>query len=170
MFCYWEVSDDTIKEFNTHHKNYNDCIAVLKVTNLTKKYSYTIPVNPFANNYYIDVEDPGCNYQVELGRVAKNEFINIYTSNVAIVPTNCPQALADFSQEGILFGNYLCISDKKRFKIYGAKETYARFQNQSHTAFDGTPIKPGSSEEFMGGGSSSASSASSYSSMSRYFG
>ena len=66
MFVYWEVSQDTIDQFNKQHKNYADCIAVLKVTNLTKNYSYNIPVNPYADNYYIDVEDSGCKYQVEL--------------------------------------------------------------------------------------------------------
>ena len=66
MFVYWEVSNETITEFNKKYRNYDDCIVVLKVTNLTHNYSYSIPVNPFANNYYIEVEDSGCNYQVEL--------------------------------------------------------------------------------------------------------
>ena len=66
MFVYWEVSDDTIRSFNQKYHNYDDCIVVLKVTNLTRNYSYSIPVDPYANNYYIEVEDSGCNYQVEL--------------------------------------------------------------------------------------------------------
>ena len=149
MFVYWEVSDLTIKEFNARYKNYSDCIAVLKVTNLSKNYSYHIPVSPFANNYYIEVEDSGCNYQVELGRISKNNFVNLYTSNVAMVPSNCPAASEDFSKDGVLFANYLCISDKKRIKIYGSKTQYARFQNQSHTAFEGQKFS-GSSEGFFG--------------------
>ena len=78
MFVYWEVSDDTIKEFNKHHIDYSDCMSVLKVTNLTHNYTYFIPVDPFANNYYIEVEDSGCNYQVELRKNCKKRFcINI---------------------------------------------------------------------------------------------
>ena len=149
MFVYWEVSDETIQSFNKYNQNYSDCIAVLKVTNLTKNYSYSIPVSPFANNYYIEVEDSGCNYQVELGRVSKTGYINIYTSNVATVPSNCPAAMQDFSQDGILFANYLCINDKKRIKIYGSKQEYARFQNQNHTVFENRKFN-GSSEGFLG--------------------
>ena len=147
MFAYWEVSDDTVKDFNKKYKNYSDCIAVLKITNITKNYSYNIPVSPFANNYYIDVEDSGCNYQVELGRLVKNEFINIYTSNVATVPSNCP-APEDLSPDGVLFGNYLCVGDKKRVKIYASNKSH-KLNNQSHTAFENNKFN-GSSENFLG--------------------
>ena len=148
MFAYWEVSDDTIREFNKHHNNYSDCVAVLKVTNLTHNYSYSIPVSPFANNYYIEVEDCGCNYKVELGRMEKKGFINIYTSNVAMVPTSSPSPF-DYSylNDGILFANYLCVGDTKKIKIYGSKEQYATyFANQSHTAFEKRKRFLGSSE------------------------
>ena len=71
MFVYWEVSNDTIKAFNDKYSNYDDCTVILKITNLTHNYSYSIPVNPFANNYYIEVEDSGCSYQVELRKNGK---------------------------------------------------------------------------------------------------
>jgi len=148
MFAYWEVSDETIKSFNAQHKNYADCKAVLKVTNLTNNYSYTIPIDPYANNYYIDVEDSGCKYQVELGRLVRNKFVNIYTSNVATVPSAHPVHSYDYA-DGIMFGNYLCIGDKSKIKIFGQKDHYNRFQNQNHTAFENKKFK-GSSEEFMG--------------------
>lgn len=150
LFAYWEVSDDTIKAFNCHHQNYDDCIAVLKVTNISKNYTYTIQVSPFANNYYIDVEDSGCQYKVELGRLSKTEYINIYTSNIAMVPSGHPANVnyALFT-DGILFANYLCISDKQKIKIYGDKDQYSRFKNQNHTAFDHNRLA-GSSEEFLG--------------------
>ena len=149
MFVYWEVSEDTIKSFNNIYKNYDDCIAVLKITNLTHNYSYSIPVDPFANNYYIEVEDSGCSYQVELGRMVKKNFVNLYTSNVAMVPSPHPVRSYEYSLDGILFANYLCIGDKSKIKIFGSKEHYSRFQNQSHTAFEGQRLA-GSSEEFMG--------------------
>ena len=155
MFVYWEVSQDTIRNFNSKFHNYDDCVVVLKVTNLTHNYSYQIPVNPFANNYYIEVEDSGCNYQVELGRISKKGFVNLYTSNVAMVPSSLP-VQAGYDSDGILFANYLCIGSKSKIKIFGSKEHYNRFQNQNHTAFDGQKLA-GSSEEFLGSsGNSSA--------------
>lgn len=161
MFAYWEVSDNTIKEFNKHHDNYSNCIAVLKVTNLTHNYSYSIPVSPFANNYYIDVEDSGCNYKVELGRIEKKNFINLYTSNIAMVPSSSPASSFEYAyqSDGVIFANYLCIGDFKKIKIYGSKDQYVatRFANQNHTAFEKKRF-PGSSEndfeEFNSFGSS----------------
>ncbi len=144
MFVYWEVSDDTINEFSSRHGNYSNCMPVLKVTNITMNYSYFIPVDPYANNYYIEVSDSGCKYKVELGRVSKSDYITIYSSNEATVPTNHPSYIFDAS--GILFGNYLCISDQKRIKVFGQKEQYRYFQNQNHTAFEG---RPGSSDVFL---------------------
>lgn len=147
MFAYWEVSDETIKAFSKNQSNYSDCTPALKITNLTMNYSYTIPVDPYANNYYIDVEDSGCDYKVELGRFSRNKFINIYTSNQATVPTNHPHLLTS-STDDILFANYLCISDKKRIKLFGSKEQYRRFANQNHTDFEHTFV--GSSGNFPG--------------------
>ncbi len=54
-----------------------------------------------------------------------------------------------YDTDEILFANYLCISNKSKIKIYGSKEKYQRFQNQSHTAFEGQRLA-GSSESFMG--------------------
>ena len=146
MYVYWEVSDDIIKEFSKKHINYANCVPALRVTNVSKNYSYMIPVDPYANNYYIDVEDSGCKYIVELGRYCRNEYISIYASNEAIVPLGHP-AYSDYNNisAGILFGNYLCISDQKRIKIYGQREHYEHFKNQNSSVFDGKRV-PGSSE------------------------
>lgn len=135
MFVYWEVSEETIQLFSDKSLDYANCTPVLKITNITNNYSYTIPVDPYANNYYIDVEDSGCDYKVELGRCIKNDFINIYTSNKATVPTLYPQS-QEFSSDDVLFANYFCISDKKRIKLFASKEQYRKFANQNHTDFE----------------------------------
>ena len=136
MFVYWEVSDETIKMFTNKSLDYANCTPVLKISNITKNYSYTIPVDPYTTNYYIDVEDSGCDYKVELGREFKNEFINIYTSNKATVPNQNPVSNDREYTDDILFANYLCISDKKRIKLFASKEQYKRFVNQNHTEFE----------------------------------
>ncbi len=45
-------------------------------------------------------------------------------------------ASTNYSIDGVLFGNYLCIGSKSKIKIFGTKEHYGRFQNQNHTAFE----------------------------------
>ena len=63
MYAYWEVNENSIKTFKV---DYNKCIPVLKVINLTMGYSYEIEIDPYATNYYIDVKDVNCSYKVEL--------------------------------------------------------------------------------------------------------
>ncbi len=145
MFVYWEVSEETIKLFSDKSLDYANCTPALKITNVTKNYSYIIPVNPFTNNYYIEVEDSGCDYKVELGRCFKDTFINIYTSNQATVPNKSP-VYSGNSTDDILFANYLCVSDKKRVKLFTSKEQYRKFANQNHTEFENDFT--GSSDEF----------------------
>ncbi|MBO5179030.1 MAG: DUF4912 domain-containing protein [Clostridia bacterium] len=137
MYAYWEVSDDTMKYFSNNFHNYSDCTPTLKITNITKNYSYLIPIDPFANNYYIDVEDTGCDYKIELGRTKNNEFLNIYTSNNVTMPVFSRIDENDFiDSDEVLFGNYLCIADKKKIKVYTNKESRKYFQNQTHTEFE----------------------------------
>lgn len=138
MYAYWEVSDITMKNFSNHFGNYSDYTPALKITNNTKNYSYVIPIDPFANNYYIQVEDTGCDYKVELGRIKNNEFMNIYTSNNVTMPifTRTPENSDNFSDE-VIFGNYLCIADKKKIKVFANKQSRTYFQNQNHTVFEG---------------------------------
>ena len=64
MFVYWEIDEDLVKYFESTKTNYSSTKPVLKVKNITMNYSYDIPIDPFINNYYIDVKDPDCEYQV----------------------------------------------------------------------------------------------------------
>lgn len=138
MYAYWEVSDNTMKNFSYNLCNYADCTPALKITNVTKDYSYIIPIDPFANNYYIEVEDTGCEYKIELGRIKNNNFLNIYTSNNVTMPifsrTDINTNIADSDE--VIFANYLCIADKKKIRVFASKESRKYFQNQNHTDFE----------------------------------
>lgn len=133
MYAYWEVSDETIKYFSKSNSNYDDCTPALKITNLTQNYSYLVPVDPYANNYYIEVEDTGCNYRVELGRYSKNKFVNIYTSNNVTMPIYSRDSANDYNYDDVMFGNYLCIADRKKIKVFADRKYFA---NQNHTDFE----------------------------------
>ena len=88
LFVYWDISDDDrskfIKEFGEYF--FNDTKPILKIYNLTKNYNFEIEINDFANSWYINVNDPNCDYKVELGRkpISFNNNINsdyIYVSS-----------------------------------------------------------------------------------------
>lgn len=116
MFVYWEVGDDSIKQFESQKMDYSSAQPVLKIKNITMNYSYDIPIDPFSNNYYIDVKDPDCEYQVELGRIQNEKFVNLYTSNSATVPRSTPVYTGD--SEEVIFRNYIKLDMTDKFTIY----------------------------------------------------
>jgi len=70
MFVYWDISDDDrekyIKAFGEDffYKTY----PVLLLYNEDKKYIKEIPINDFANSWYIEIDDPKTKYTIQLGR------------------------------------------------------------------------------------------------------
>ncbi len=70
LFIYWDVADsdrNSLKEqygYDFFDKTY----PVLIVYNDSMNYSFEVPINDFANCWYLHVNDSFCNYHVELGR------------------------------------------------------------------------------------------------------
>lgn len=122
MYVYWEVSDDSIKMFESQNIDYSSSKPILKIKNITMNYSYDIPIDPFANNYYIEVKDPDCVYQVELGRKANDKFINIYTSNTAKIPRSSPMPIG-YSDE-VIYRNYIKLDMTDKFTVYYKNRDY----------------------------------------------
>lgn len=122
MYVYWEVDDDSIKYFESKKSDYSSARPVLKIKNLTMNYSYDIAIDPFTTNYYIDVKDPDCEYQVELGRVQNDEFVNLYTSNSAKIPRSNPVYVGD--SEEVIYKNYIRLDMTDKFTIYHNKRNY----------------------------------------------
>lgn len=130
MYAYWEISENTKEEFSNYIDDYNR--QILKITNLTKNYSYEIPIDPFTNNYYIHVEDTDCKYVVELGRVSKNIFNNIYTSNAITIPSPTPHDIC----EDIIFKNYICLYVSHKIKVYAPKRGIGLRQDYYNLEFN----------------------------------
>ena len=122
MFVYWEVDEDSVKDFEKMKMDYSSARPILKVKNITMNYSYDIPIDPFTNNYYIDVKDPDCEYQVELGRVQNDKYVNLYTSNSATVPRNNPMYVGD--SEEVIYRNYIKLDMTDKFTVYYNKRNY----------------------------------------------
>ncbi len=70
LFVYWDISDkDRKKYIEQYGENFFEVThPILIVYNDTYNYSFEIPINDFANSWYLRVNDSKCNYRVELGR------------------------------------------------------------------------------------------------------
>ena len=74
LFVYWDISD---KDRETYRKAFGDdffekTYPVLLVHNEELDYTFEVPINDFANSWYLDIQDSKKNYVVQLGRKFKN--------------------------------------------------------------------------------------------------
>ena len=70
LFVYWDISDSDrenyIKQYGENF--FNITRPVLIIHNDTMHYNFEIPINDFANSWYLHINDSKCDYRVELGR------------------------------------------------------------------------------------------------------
>lgn len=106
LFVYWDVSDNDkekyIKTFGEDffYKTY----PVLLLYNEDRKYIKEIPINDFANSWYIDIKDSKNKYTIQLGRKFKDtpEIIN----------------MAEFEKEKIILRtDYLPFADSNKLEV-----------------------------------------------------
>lgn len=98
LFVYWDIADSDrenyIKQYGENF--FNITRPVLIIHNDTMNYSFEIPINDFANSWYLHINDSKCNYRVELGRrpnyynqeVAKEIQENIKTDYIYVSSSN----------------------------------------------------------------------------------
>ena len=116
LFVYWDISDsDKEKYINFFGRDFfEQTYPVLLIHNEDKNYTFEVPINDFANSWYLDINDPKSKYTIQLGRrfrdrerasqinldgnkdniVIQNGYMPITTSNTLEVPN-----------DHILFGN-----------------------------------------------------------------
>ena len=70
LFVYWDISDkDRENYIKQYGKNFfNITRPVLIIHNITMNYSFEVPIDDFANSWYLHINDSKCDYKVELGR------------------------------------------------------------------------------------------------------
>ena len=70
LFVYWDISDSDrenyIKQYGENF--FNITRPVLIIHNDTMNYSFEIPIDDFANSWYLHINDSKCHYRLELGR------------------------------------------------------------------------------------------------------
>ena len=106
LFVYWDISDnDRQKYINSFGEDFFEkTYPVLLVYNEDKKYIREIPINDFANSWYIDIDDPKTSYKIQLGRkfISKPEIVN----------------LAEFEKENIILRtDYLPFADSNDLEV-----------------------------------------------------
>ena len=102
-FAYWEIGEQTKHEIlSLYGENVKYVIRVYEVTNVinfdgknANKY-FDIEINPFANNWYINVGEPNRSWCVDLGVITPDgKFVVIARSNVVIMPRYGVSQLTD---------------------------------------------------------------------------
>lgn len=85
LFVYWDISDEDRAKLSNKYGDgfFNDTKPVLLIHNKTKNYSFEVDINDFANSWYLRMQEPNCEYSIELGRrniQNKSEYIYLTSS------------------------------------------------------------------------------------------
>lgn len=111
LFVYWDVSD---KDREKYRKAFGDdffekTYPVLLIHNEELNYTFEVPINDFANSWYLDIQDSKTKYIVQLGRkfrtiqdaksfdreVIQEEQINLQNDFIYITDSNKLEAPND---------------------------------------------------------------------------
>jgi len=147
LFVYWDISDYDreryVKAFGDDffYKTY----PVLLVHNEELDYTFEVPINDFANSWYIDIQDSKKKYSVQLGRkfrsldqahsvnfdAVRQENINLENDYVHITDSNVLEAPNDH----ILFE---LLTDKIKFRNVKTGEEYYKYLKDILSELAGT--------------------------------
>jgi hypothetical protein len=105
LHAYWETKDQTIRglknELGENFYRAKKVLRVYDVTNITFNGSnanrfFDIQINDFANSWYVDTNEPGRAWCVDLGlMLVDGRFITILRSNVVQTPLDGPSGITD---------------------------------------------------------------------------
>lgn len=110
LFVYWDISDKDIQKYiNAFGEDFFDkTYPVLLIHNEELNYTFEVPVNDFANSWYLDITDSKSKYVVQLGRkfkkienikineeVIREENINLQNDYLYITDSNKLEAPND---------------------------------------------------------------------------
>lgn len=137
LYAYWEISEEKRWEISSTFGNdiWKKAKLTLKLHQIEPKYHIekAIFINPWANNYYINVDEADCVYLVKLGLTLEenNTFISLITSNEIKTPANTISSVID--EKWSLIGNrffYKMQSIDAEQTILGGDYSSAQLINQ----------------------------------------
>lgn len=129
IYCYFNVTEEVINEFNNIYgensfQESNSQIKVFKLSNGEELEVKTINIDPFANNWFVNIEESGVDVIVKLGKENSVGFIPIGTSNIVSLPRD--YASNDYNM------NYKILNENY---IKGSKDGYISLILHSHLPY-----------------------------------
>lgn len=134
LFVYWDISDSDKKKFQEAFGDrfFEETYPVLLVHNEDKNYTFEVPINDFANSWYLDINDPKSKYVIQLGRKFRSrpEFINM-----ASMQTNSVELQNDYVP--ITTSNVLEVpNDHILFEKIGTRALYRNIKTSEESYVD----------------------------------
>ena len=93
LFVYWDISDvDRINFIEKYGEDFfNKTKPILLIHNKTKNYYFEVEINDFANSWYLHMQEPNCEYEIELRRrniENPSQYIHVSSSNQLVSPND----------------------------------------------------------------------------------
>ena len=147
IFVYWDIADEDILRYRNAFGDdfFEKTYPILLVHNEDINYTTEIPINDFANSWYIDINDPKTKYTIQLGRkfkqipeeidyskieeqkiILQNDYLPIAQSNKLEVPNN--RILFTSLPRVIKFRNVKTYEEKEHV-VSEIKTTYGKMYN-----------------------------------------
>lgn len=95
LFAFWDISDvdkqNLLEKYGSHF--FENTRPILGILNKTTNCYFEIEINDYAKNWYIDIDNSDCEFEIQLGRrpiqnLVQDDFILIATSNCLIAPND----------------------------------------------------------------------------------
>ena len=90
LFVYWDISDEDREKYKAQFGEnvFETTRPVLVVHNDTKDYAFEVPINDFANSWYLHISDSKCTYTIELGRRPITSQVSIPNNYLYVSSSN----------------------------------------------------------------------------------
>lgn len=93
LFVYWDISDIDRTNFIEKYGDdfFNKTRPILLIHNKTKNNYSEVEINDFANSWYLRMQEPDCEYDIELGRrniENPSQYIYVSSSNQLVSPND----------------------------------------------------------------------------------
>lgn len=94
LFSFWEISEtdksNLLEKYGSHF--FENTRPILHINNKSTNSCFDIEINDYATNWYIDIDNADCEYEIQLGRKPYNsigdDFIVITSSNSLTSPND----------------------------------------------------------------------------------